>query len=168
MFGPFAVFKYPTESHSVYQVDEDGYKECNIPSTIEGLTSGEDKIALDSPGPKYFVCGIGFHCLKGGQKLAIVVKGGPQGPTNKPKTAAPSPAPIVGSPNVAPSHAPTSNDSPAPGDSDADDYPSDESASPPVVASVVSPPPKSNGVQRMEYTVPMVVATAMVALVNVL
>ncbi|XP_028079426.1 early nodulin-55-1-like [Camellia sinensis] len=98
----YEVFKYTIELHNMYQVNEDAYKNCIIPQ--DGvLASGEDTITLESPGPKYFVCGVGLHCEKGGQKLLINVKQrDTQGPIQDAKTPSKS---LV----VAPSQSPATN-----------------------------------------------------------
>ncbi|XP_028125319.1 blue copper protein-like [Camellia sinensis] len=105
------VFKYTIGLHNVYPVDEYGYKNCIIPQNGV-LDSGEDTITLETPGPKYFVCGVGLHCEKGGQKLSVDVKqGDTQGPTHGEKTYSQSFG-ANGSPYTAPSQSPTTNGSP--------------------------------------------------------
>ncbi|KAL7247721.1 hypothetical protein ACSBR2_002601 [Camellia fascicularis] len=109
--GDKLVFKYTIGLHNVYHVDEYGYKNCIIPENGV-LESGEDTITLETPGPKYFVCGVGLHCEKGGQKLSVDVKqGDTQGPTHGEKTYSPSLG-ANGSPYTAPSQSPTTNGSP--------------------------------------------------------
>ncbi|KAI8014142.1 hypothetical protein LOK49_LG05G01040 [Camellia lanceoleosa] len=109
--GDKLVFKYTIGLHNVYPVDEYGYKNCIIPQNGV-LESGEDTITLETPGPKYFVCGVGLHCEKGGQKLSVDVKqGDTQGPNHGEKTHSQSLG-ANGSPYTAPSQSPTTNGSP--------------------------------------------------------
>ncbi|KAF5937941.1 hypothetical protein HYC85_025447 [Camellia sinensis] len=94
--GDKLVFKYTIGLHNLYQVNEDAYKNCIIPQY-------GDTIVLESLGPEYFVCGVGLHCKKGGQRLSINVKQrDTQGPIQGAKT--PSKSPVV-----APSQSPTTN-----------------------------------------------------------
>ncbi|CAL5435701.1 unnamed protein product [Camellia sinensis] len=180
--GDKLVFKYTIGLHNLYQVNEDAYKNCIIPQDGE-LASGEDTIALESVGPKYFVCGVGLHCEKGGQKLSINVKQRhTQGPIQGAKT--PSKSPVVapsqspatnalpnappsqssdtnGPPYAQPSQLPTTNDSSngVPSQSSAfSDY-SDVASSPKASSK------SSNGFSKTRYHLPIVIAGVLVALI---
>ncbi|KAA8518390.1 hypothetical protein F0562_015727 [Nyssa sinensis] len=81
--GDSLVFNYTMGYHNVFKVDGAAFKDCVIPPANEALTSGHDVIPLKAPGKKWYICGVGDHCAKKGQKLTITVNDG----------AAPAPAP---------------------------------------------------------------------------
>ena len=60
-----AVFKYNKPSHTVVEVSGADFAACSPPETAKVLTTGQDKVALDSPGRRWFVCSVGAHCLNG-------------------------------------------------------------------------------------------------------
>ncbi|XP_038695390.1 blue copper protein 1a-like [Tripterygium wilfordii] len=79
------VFKYAVGAHNVFQlVNGTLFQNCVKPPANEALTTGEDHIALGSPGKKWYICGVGKHC-EGGQKLAIEVMGS-MGPAPSPNS----------------------------------------------------------------------------------
>ncbi|CAM8876894.1 unnamed protein product [Rhodiola kirilowii] len=82
------VFKYPVGVHNVHKVNLTAFQQCQIPSTAP-LTTGNDKITLATPGKKWYICGVGKHCVAGNQKLAITVLDSTQSPLSSP---APSPS----------------------------------------------------------------------------
>ncbi|KAJ9556087.1 hypothetical protein OSB04_010701 [Centaurea solstitialis] len=71
--GDKLIFKYPVGKHNVIQVDRAGYLGCIIPST-KPLETGQDSVTLDSPGRKFFICGIEKHCMECDMKLYVDVK----------------------------------------------------------------------------------------------
>ena len=66
-------FKYPPGQHDVVEVDEENFKKCTVPSGAKPLTSGDDLIAIKSPGKRYFICSVkdGHHCRDGNMKFFI-------------------------------------------------------------------------------------------------
>nr|XP_043630485.1 blue copper protein-like [Erigeron canadensis] len=98
--GDKIVFKYPYGKHNVYKVDGNGFQRCVASATNESLSSGYDVITLATPGRKWYICGIGNHCVSGGMKLVIDVT--PQwtpAPTIAPSASFPlAPAPGPSSP----------------------------------------------------------------------
>lgn len=68
-----AVFKYPAGRHNVFKVNGTAFQNCAKPPPSEALTTGNDVITLATPGRKWYICGVGMHCLMGGQKLFIEV-----------------------------------------------------------------------------------------------
>ncbi|KAG9444252.1 hypothetical protein H6P81_015592 [Aristolochia fimbriata] len=67
------VFNYDKSKHNVYTVDKAGFGNCTVPSNGV-LNTGNDRIALSSPGKKWYICGVGEHCAKLGMKLIITVE----------------------------------------------------------------------------------------------
>ncbi|KDP39673.1 hypothetical protein JCGZ_02693 [Jatropha curcas] len=70
--GDKLVFQYPVGAHNVFKVNGTAFQNCTKPPLQEALTTGNDTIILATPGRKWYICGVGKHCL-GGQKLAITV-----------------------------------------------------------------------------------------------
>ncbi|KAF5175301.1 Uclacyanin [Thalictrum thalictroides] len=66
-------FKYKKGTHNVFKVDQSTFQQCAPPIEREALTSGNDVITLETPGTKWYLCGIGNHCEDGNQKLEITV-----------------------------------------------------------------------------------------------
>ncbi|KAJ7971922.1 blue copper protein-like [Quillaja saponaria] len=87
--GDQLVFKYPVGVHNVFKVNGTGFQNCVVPPTNEALVTGNDKIVLATPGRKWYICGVGKHCVLGGQKLAITVTT----PAPAPSSSSPSPSP---------------------------------------------------------------------------
>ncbi|KAJ9556088.1 hypothetical protein OSB04_010702 [Centaurea solstitialis] len=69
--GDKLVFKYGVGKHNVFRVNGSVFQQCMIPPTIEALTSGYDVITLTTPGRKWYICGVGKHCVLGGLKIFI-------------------------------------------------------------------------------------------------
>ncbi|KAL4592848.1 hypothetical protein LXL04_005854 [Taraxacum kok-saghyz] len=63
--GDKLVFRYTVGMHNVFRVNGTGFQQCIIPVATEALTSGYDVITLDKPGRKWYICGVGKHCLNG-------------------------------------------------------------------------------------------------------
>ncbi|XP_054800431.1 blue copper protein 1a-like [Prosopis cineraria] len=83
--GDKLIFKYPAGKHNVFKVNGTDFRNCTVPPASQGLTSGDDVIVLESPGRKWYLCGVAAHC-ENGQKLFINVL-----PS---QTQAPSPSPV--------------------------------------------------------------------------
>ncbi|XP_047337963.1 blue copper protein 1b-like [Impatiens glandulifera] len=72
--GDNIIFRYPYGIHNVYRVTAPGYHSCEIPAnTSESMSSGNDVIALNTEGRRWYICGIGDYCKMGNMKLAITV-----------------------------------------------------------------------------------------------
>ncbi|KAK1582483.1 hypothetical protein Q3G72_015470 [Acer saccharum] len=89
-----AVFKYLEGAHTVFKVNGTGFQNCIKPPANEALTSGNDTIVLATTGRKWYICGVGSHCVMG-QKLAITVQPLALSPNMPPS---PSPSPLSGNP----------------------------------------------------------------------
>ncbi|KAG6399251.1 hypothetical protein SASPL_140727 [Salvia splendens] len=88
--GDNLIFMYTAADHNVIPVSGADFKACNRSGALKGpYSSGNDKIALDGPGKKWYICGKEGHC-DGGMKLVISVEAGAPAP-------APSSAPATGS-----------------------------------------------------------------------
>ncbi|XP_039155171.1 uclacyanin 1 [Eucalyptus grandis] len=67
-------FNYQEGNHNVFKLtNATDFQACNIPPANETLTSGHDVIPLNTPGVKWYICGISQHCAKFNQKLKITV-----------------------------------------------------------------------------------------------
>ncbi|KAI3792517.1 hypothetical protein L2E82_06399 [Cichorium intybus] len=86
--GDKLVFRYPTGKHNVFRVNGTSFQQCTNPVANEALTSGYDVISLETPGRKWYICGVGNHCELGGMKLFINVLPRSMAPT--PVSPAPS------------------------------------------------------------------------------
>lgn len=61
-----AVFKYSSGLHSVVELgSESDYKNCDIGSAVNTMSSGNDAVKLSKPGTRYFACGTSGHCSQG-------------------------------------------------------------------------------------------------------
>ncbi|ESQ34548.1 hypothetical protein EUTSA_v10009689mg [Eutrema salsugineum] len=69
--GDTIVFSYGA-GHTVDEVSENDYKGCSLGNSITSDSSGTTTIALNTTGPRYFICGIPGHCAAG-MKLAVTV-----------------------------------------------------------------------------------------------
>ncbi|ERM93586.1 mavicyanin [Amborella trichopoda] len=72
LVGDTITFNYPQGQHNVVKVDGSGFKKCQEEPNNGTLTSGADKITLATPGNKWYICSVGYHC-ESGQKLKITV-----------------------------------------------------------------------------------------------
>ncbi|KAI3828852.1 hypothetical protein L1987_02962 [Smallanthus sonchifolius] len=77
------VFNYASGTHNVVKVNGTGFQQCSASSANGTLTSGRDVISLQTPGRKWYICGVAKHCELRNMKLAITVL---------PQTIAPAPA----------------------------------------------------------------------------
>ncbi|KAL2533369.1 Cupredoxin superfamily protein [Abeliophyllum distichum] len=80
------VFQYPTGLHSVLKVNGTQFQNCTKPPLSGALTSGNDTVTLLTFGKKWYICGVGQHCMIG-QKLVINVQ-----PNSIAPVTAPSPS----------------------------------------------------------------------------
>ena len=83
-----AVFKYNSAVHNLVEVGGPDFAACTQTAGAIVRTSGEDRLALDTAGRRWFFCGVGPHC-KSGMKLKITVLV-PAAPTPQP-----APAPLA-------------------------------------------------------------------------
>ncbi|KAF8675209.1 hypothetical protein HU200_047876 [Digitaria exilis] len=60
--GDQLVFKYSPQAHDVLEVSKVAYDSCSTGSPLATHNSGNDAIALTSPGTRYFICGFTGHC----------------------------------------------------------------------------------------------------------
>ncbi|XAR69856.1 hypothetical protein NMG60_11001599, partial [Bertholletia excelsa] len=99
--GDVLVFNYTKNKHNVITVNGTAFKNCTIPPNGAHNTS-LDRIKLQAPGKKWYICGIADHCAEHGMKLVIDVQGA--APPPAPNHTAPPPAPIHKAPPPAPNH----------------------------------------------------------------
>ena len=90
------VFKYSPQAHDVLEVSKADYDSCSTATPIATLNSGNDVIALNVTGTRYFICGFLGHCA-GSMKVKIDVM---------PGSSSSSPAPASG-PNASNAAPPT-------------------------------------------------------------
>ncbi|KAG7632748.1 Phytocyanin domain [Arabidopsis suecica] len=63
--GDQIVFKY-SELHSVVELgSETAYKSCDLGTSVNSLSSGNDVVKLSKTGTRYFACGTVGHCEQG-------------------------------------------------------------------------------------------------------
>ncbi|RDX95456.1 Uclacyanin 1 [Mucuna pruriens] len=98
--GDKLVFKY-SSLHSVVELgSESEYKNCNINSPVNSLSTGNDVVKLDKAGTRYFTCGTLGHCSQGMKMKITTVKGNTISPTSSPLLSpSPSPSPSLLSPS---------------------------------------------------------------------
>ncbi|XXG65353.1 hypothetical protein AAC387_Pa05g3073 [Persea americana] len=70
--GDTLTFIYTEGNHNVIKGDGKGFANCATSPNSGILTSGQDKITLNTPGNKWYICGVTGHCDYG-QKLKITV-----------------------------------------------------------------------------------------------
>ncbi|KAI4302835.1 hypothetical protein MLD38_038536 [Melastoma candidum] len=88
--GDKLVFTYGG-SHSVDQVSQSDYTNCNSGSAIKSYNGGSTTITLSTAGSMYFICPTVGHC-DGGMKLAITVGASSTTPSTSPSTPGTSPS----------------------------------------------------------------------------
>ncbi|KAM3286816.1 mavicyanin [Capsicum chacoense] len=87
--GDTLVFRYNPGLHSVVELEgESPYKSCDISSTVNSLSGGNDVVKLNKPGTRYFACGTAGHCDQG-MKLKITTVTG-SAPSNQAASSTPS------------------------------------------------------------------------------
>nr|GEX24485.1 putative cupredoxin [Tanacetum cinerariifolium] len=64
-------FKYASGSHNVVRVNGTGFQQCTATSSNGTLTSGRDVITLQTPGRKWYICGVAKHYELRNMKLVI-------------------------------------------------------------------------------------------------
>lgn len=97
--GDTITFTYSPELHDVVEVGEAGYDACSSANNISAFRTGNDAVALDAVGTRYFLCGLTGHC-ESGMKIRVDVvaaTAAQQGPA--PGPAASSAAAAHGSPS---------------------------------------------------------------------
>nr|XP_012466191.1 unnamed protein product [Gossypium raimondii] len=72
--GDKLVFQYPKGYHNVFKVNGTAFKNCDIPPANQALSSGNDTVVLNTPGRKWYICGVSNHCSAYAQKLFITVQ----------------------------------------------------------------------------------------------
>ncbi|XP_050232634.1 mavicyanin [Mercurialis annua] len=73
--GDQLVFKY-SPLHSVVELpSESAYKNCDIGTAVNTLSTGNDVVKLTKPGTHYFACGTMGHCEQG-MKVKITTDSG--------------------------------------------------------------------------------------------
>ncbi|KAE8805890.1 Early nodulin-like protein 1 [Hordeum vulgare] len=94
--GDTIVFEYGTANHNVVEVGGPDFLACNQPDNAVVWTSGEDRLALDKAGPRWFLCGMDQHCEKGMRLKITVLETAPPAPQPKPPLDAPPPSSPAG------------------------------------------------------------------------
>ncbi|XP_020187538.2 uclacyanin 1-like [Aegilops tauschii subsp. strangulata] len=61
--GDEIVFKYSPTAHDVVEVSKAGYDSCSTDNAINTFSSGNDVVALNATGTRYFICGFPDHCV---------------------------------------------------------------------------------------------------------
>ncbi|KAM0846910.1 hypothetical protein ACQ4PT_055411 [Festuca glaucescens] len=74
--GDSLVFTYAAGQHTVVEVTGAGFKACDMTgnAVLGSWSSGSDTIKLDTAGRRWFICGVGNHCVQG-MKLLVVTTG---------------------------------------------------------------------------------------------
>ncbi|KAE9619862.1 hypothetical protein Lal_00040216 [Lupinus albus] len=89
--GDKLVFKYSSMHNVVELGGESDYKTCNINNPVNTMSSGNDVVKLDKPGPRYFTCGTLGHCSQGMKmKITIANEGTPSSTTSSPSSSSSS------------------------------------------------------------------------------
>ncbi|KAL6647882.1 hypothetical protein ACP70R_015323 [Stipagrostis hirtigluma subsp. patula] len=71
--GDSLLFTYPKDNHTLYEMGKDDFAACNVNSNgIKSWDSGNDTVALDKPGKRWFICTKAGHCING-MKLIVDV-----------------------------------------------------------------------------------------------
>ncbi|KAL0393426.1 UNVERIFIED_CONTAM: hypothetical protein Slati_4308800, partial [Sesamum latifolium] len=78
-------FKYIPDAHTVAKVNASDFQQCVASNASNVLSSGNDEIALSTPGKKWYICSIAGYCIMG-MKLVITVSAA--------EAPAPTPAPM--------------------------------------------------------------------------
>lgn len=91
-----AAFKYSAPDHNVIQVSGAGFRNCTNSSLLGGpYNSGNDKITLDAPGKRWYICGKEGHCTEGMRVVISVSAGAPAPAPTSWAPAAPAPGSLV-------------------------------------------------------------------------
>ncbi|KAJ8506620.1 hypothetical protein OPV22_007506 [Ensete ventricosum] len=104
--GDNLVFNYKEGADNVMQVWGVEFEACSASATAIVFATGRDKVALDAPGRRWYICGVGDHCSRG-QKLAVDVLPAATSPASPPSSPPPPPPPLTpSSPSPSPSRSP--------------------------------------------------------------
>ncbi|KAK8501329.1 hypothetical protein V6N13_027028 [Hibiscus sabdariffa] len=76
LVGDILVFNFATGSHTVTEVTEADYNNCNSNNPILVQNTGPASIVLNRTGAYHFICSVPGHCTAG-QKLSVQVRNGP-------------------------------------------------------------------------------------------
>ncbi|XP_027336795.1 uclacyanin-3-like [Abrus precatorius] len=131
--GDNLVFNYDS-NHALDEVNANGYNGCSSSNSIKSYQDGNTKIALSSPGKRYFLCPKPGHC-SGGMKLEVNVVAASSTPPTTPS----------GSPPTTPSTA----------------SPPSESGTP--ATSTTPPSPKPNGANTVSSAISLLVGSFFVS-----
>lgn len=100
--GDQIVFKYSPQAHDVVEVNKADYDSCSIASPVATHNSGNDAIALASPGTRYFICGFPGHCAAGMKiQIDVVPSANSLGPASAPAANSPVSPPPMSAPSSA-------------------------------------------------------------------
>ncbi|KAK8550185.1 hypothetical protein V6N13_118708 [Hibiscus sabdariffa] len=106
LVGDILVFNFATGSHTVAEVTEADYNNCNSNNPTSIQTTGPASIVLNKTGAYHFICTVPGHCTVG-QKLSIEVRTGPVDTAPTPGSSPNAP----GTPGSDPSSSPSSTSS---------------------------------------------------------
>ncbi|KAK4282106.1 hypothetical protein QN277_013521 [Acacia crassicarpa] len=98
--GDKLIFKYRTGENNVFQVNGTDFNNCTVPAASQGLTTGNDVIVLDTPGRKWYLCGVANRCQNGQRLFIDVLPSQAQAPSLSPLSSV---LPITLSPSPSPS-----------------------------------------------------------------
>ncbi|KAL6647883.1 hypothetical protein ACP70R_015324 [Stipagrostis hirtigluma subsp. patula] len=105
--GDTLVFKYTQGKHTVTEVDGQTFRECyRLGNKIGEWTSGNDAVALDKPGTRWFFCSVADHCELGLKLVVNVVAGAPAPGPASPAPDGDGPSPTTAPPELPPATTP--------------------------------------------------------------
>jgi hypothetical protein len=133
------VFAYPAGQDSVLHVTQDAYNNCSTSDPLEQYSDGHTVVNLDRSGAFYFISGNRDNCLKN-EKIVVIVLADRSNSSNTNQTTTASPPPS-GSTGIAPSPAPSGEESPPAGTVEINPTPSP-----------VSEPPPPNGASSISFS----------------
>ncbi|CAL9043603.1 unnamed protein product [Musa banksii] len=88
--GDNLLFEYKAGAHNVMQVWGVEFEACSASAAAIVFATGNDMVALDAPGKRWYICGVGDHCSRG-QKLAVDVLPAAMSPASPPSSQPPPP-----------------------------------------------------------------------------
>uniref|UniRef100_A0A452ZYU8 Phytocyanin domain-containing protein n=2 Tax=Aegilops tauschii subsp. strangulata TaxID=200361 RepID=A0A452ZYU8_AEGTS len=89
--GDKLMFLYRSGVYDIVQVPtKELFDACSMDNVTMRYQLGPTIIKLDTPGPRYYFCGVGEHC-EGGQKVAVNVSGDPAATPTPTATATAAP-----------------------------------------------------------------------------
>ncbi|GMH30688.1 hypothetical protein Nepgr_032531 [Nepenthes gracilis] len=97
--GDTLQFNFLTGQHTVAEVSEAAYDECNTGNTISLTIAGPAAITIDSAGTHYYICTVDQHCSFG-QKLSVTATGSNSSTPVPEATPPPSPGTNVTPPSL--------------------------------------------------------------------